>query len=220
MKFFATVSLLALSFNSIALERSSELDFTKLYGNIDAGIYDLKIKLVPKKSLSKGTISTKVSRFDNDYTCTTSAGFDVGELNYTLAKRGTNWKVAGSKKIMAHINYTVEGTECDLSLENLRENQMMYASVALNESPFTLPIIAPSGYESLAAYISPFSSYLNLSVMAELRNGHLEIEPKEVLTSENIDQSNPHNRYQTYYYVFAKQGLGHLSLKGGHAELK
>lgn len=220
MKKFTALALLTLSLNSMALERSSELDFRSLYGNLDAGIYDLNVKLVAKKSLSEGTISTKVSRFDNDYSCTTSAGFEVGELKYTLSKRGTNWKKEGTKKIVAHINYTVEGTECDMRVENLAGNQMMYSSVSLNESPFTLPVTAPSGYESIGAYISPFSSYLNLSVMADLKNGKLTIDPKEVLTSDNIDQSNPYNRYQTYYYVFAKDGRGQLSLKGGHADLK
>lgn len=220
MKLFTTLALLTLSLNSLALERSSELDFTALYGNLDAGIYDLNVKLVAKKSSSVGKVATKVSRFDNDYSCTTSAEFEVGELRYSLVKRGTAWKKDGIKKIISYINYTVEGTECDTALENLAGNQMMQASISLNESPFTLPVAVPNGYETIEAYIAPFSSYLNLSVMAELKNGKLIIDPKEALTSENIDQSNPYNRYQTYYYVYAKQGMGHLSLKGGHAELK
>lgn len=216
MKMFAALSLLVLSVSAFALEHSAKADFTSLYNGFNAGAYKVNVKLVSKPSLSKSEITTLVRRFDNDLNCTTSAKFEVGEMTMTVAQRGHNWKKVLTQKIYGEVTHTVDGTECDLSLENLAGQKSLYITLSPVEGALALPVKAPAGYSKVQVYLAPFAGFLNSATNVEITGNSLVIDPSELLSERIIYPMNVHNADKLYFYVQATEGSTGLSLANGY----
>ncbi len=218
MKFLTTLTLFGLSLNAFAFEQSAKLNLTKLYGKLDAGEYVIDVTLKSKETPSLSKVTTSIERDDNDLTCTTTAGFELGEMTFTISQKDSNWKKVIKEKIFATATHSVPGTECDLSIENFIGPKKIYASMSLKNSPLTLPVVAPAGYEAVQVYLTPFSGYLYLDTTIELQNDVLMINPDQLLTSASIYPVNSENASKLFYYVQAKKGSSHLSLGNGYVD--
>lgn len=218
MKFLTTLTLIGFSLSGFAFEQTATLDFTNLYGKLDAGEYVVDVKLKPKKTLSTSKLTTSFERDDNDYTCITTAKFELGEMTFTISQKDSTWKKVMSEKIYATATHYASGEECDLSYENFLGPKKIYASMTLKNAPLTLPVLAPPGYEAVQVYLTPFSGYLYLDTSIELKNDVLIINPSELLTSESIYPINAENASKIFYYVQAKNGASHLSLGNGYVD--
>ncbi|MCM2351011.1 MAG: hypothetical protein NDI69_13400 [Bacteriovoracaceae bacterium] len=218
MKKLTTLALLTLSMSSFAFEQTAELDFSSLYGKLDAGTYKVDVKLSSKKTLSEGTIKTSIHHNDGDFTCTTAAKFEIGEMTYLVKQNGSEWKKTGTHTLFGEILHTVDG-KCDLSYDNFIGNKNLYASISF-KSPITLPVAAPAGYDNVEAYLTPFAGYLYLKVDVHQEGDFLVMDPSEILGEEHIYSSNESNASKFYYYVQSRKGPSSLSLGTGFVEFK
>ena len=221
MKMFATLGLFALSLSAFALEHSAKLDLTSLYNNINAGAYKVTVKLVSKPTLSQSGITTQISRDDNDYSCTTTAAFEVGEMTFSVTQIGTNWKKVTTQKVYGQVTHTVDGQTCDLSLENLAGQKSLHISVSPVEGILVLPVKAPAGYSRVQTYLAPFAGYLYSMANVEIEGNKLVVDPSEILSERNLyPMMNSYNAFKLYYYVSAIEGSSGLSLGNGSVPLQ
>lgn len=218
MKFLTVLTLFGFSLSAFAFEQTATLNLTNLYGKLDAGEYVIDVKLKSKKTYSTSKLTTAIRRDDNDLTCTTTARFELGEMTFTISQKDSSWNKVISEKIYATATHSVSGTECDLSNENFLGPKKIYAGMGLNNSPLTLPVVAPAGYQAVQVYLTPFSGYLYLDTTIELKDDVLMINPEQLLTSESIYPVNTVNASKLFYYVQATEGSSHLSLGNGFVD--
>ena len=219
MKMIAAFTLFALSLSAFAVTKSVQADFTKLYGGYNAGSYKVDLKLVSKPTLSTGEITTQVSRFDNDYFCTTSAKFEVGQMTFSIAQNGTSWKKVTTQKIFGEVSHQVDGTECDLSLENLASQNTLNVTVTPQNNPVELPVKAFPGYEKTQVYLTPFDGYVNVDADIKIVNNSLVLNPAGLLSERSVFSRNTDNLRRMFFYVQSSTGSSHLSLGNGHISL-
>lgn len=213
MKTFLTLALLAISASVSAFEQTATLDFSNLYGKTDAGVYEMKVTFTPKTTNSESTLSFNTHQDDGWFTCTTTASFEIGEMNFSLVNVKNGWTKNITRKISAGVSNQVDGTECDTSIEKLAGKQVVYSLIGLQE-PIVLDVKAPFEYKSVGVYLAPFNGYLNLESDLTVVGNKLVLNPSELLTARSILPMNANNSSVTYY-VYAVDGATTLSLGTG-----
>ncbi len=213
MKTFLASALIAMSLNTFAFEQSAALDFSNLYGNTNAGVYEMTAKFTPKTTKSESTLSFSVRQDDGYFTCSTTANFEIGQMDLTLKNtlNGKTYKV--SNPVFAGVSKTVDGQECDTSIENLAGIQSVYAQIA-PKNAIALDVVAPFDYKSVAVWLAPFNGYLYLVSDLSIVGNKLVMDPSNLLTKESILSNNTQNASVTYY-VFAQKEATQLSLGTG-----
>lgn len=220
MKTFSALSLLLISITSFAFEQRAELDFSSVYGGLNAGAYEVIVKLSSKVNLSKASIQTTLDRHDNDLTCTTSARFEVGEMHFSMRSTHQTWDRVKTQKIYGIVKHVVDGSHCDLSLENLKGSKTLYLVMSLNEGFIELPVAAPRGYANVAVWITPFTGYLKLETEIWEENGELILDPSLLLSEDKIYPANDYNASKLHYYLTARKQATTLSLGSGVVEFR
>lgn len=213
MKMMLSIALLLASVSSFAFEQKATLDFTNLYGNTNAGLYEMKANLTAKKSVSETTLSFGTHRDDNDLYCVTTAKFEIGEMNFTLTNKKDGWSKNITKKVFATISNQSSDESCETNLEAFSGNQVIYATLGLGE-PIALPVKAPFDYDSVGVYLAPFNGYLYLNAQVAVKGEKLVINPSDLLTKGSILSTNTQNSSVTYYVFAQKEGTS-LSLGTG-----
>lgn len=213
MKTILALSLMLISLNISAYEQKVSLDFTNLYGPTNAGLYEMKVNFIAKKTLSKSTLSFDTVRDDNDLYCVTTASFEVGVMDFSLTNVKTGWTKNISKTIIASISTQSDNETCETDIEKFTGNQRVYALLGLNEA-ILLPVKAPFDYETVEVYLAPFNGYLNLQTNIEVDGDKLVINPSELFTARSIQTTNAYNSSVTYF-VYAQQEATTLSLGTG-----
>lgn len=213
MKTIFALSLVLLSFNLSAFEQKASLDFTNLYGQTNAGAYEMKVSFEAKKTLSETTLSFSTHRDDNDLYCVTTASFHVGVLNFTLTDVKTGWTKNITKKISGSISSQSNDETCETNIEAFAGNQNLYVSLGLNEA-ITLPVVAPFDYKTVGVYLAPFNGYLTLQSSVNVKGNKLVLDPSELFSAGSIQATNTQNASVTYY-VFAQKEATTLSLGTG-----
>lgn len=219
MKTLFGLSLLTLSLSTLAFEQKAHLDFTSVYDNFNAGSYVSTVKLQSKASVSKAVIETSIERDDNDLFCTTTAKFEIGEMNFALVSTDKKWESKSTQKVYGFVTHRVEGSECDLSLDNLSGEKLLFVQVSL-KGPIQLPVVAPYDYQKVSAWLTPFAGYLYANTTIKFANGELVIDPSGLLTRESVYPLNNENGSKYYYYVTATKESTTLSLATGSAEFQ
>lgn len=212
MKKFLALALLSLSFNTQAFDQLAKLDFSNLYGNTNAGIYEMKVSFEPKKSISTSGLTFSTHRDDNDLYCVTTATFEVGTMNMSVVNVLNGWTTSVTKKVSASVSIQSEDETCETNIEKLAGKQALYASLSLDA--ITLPVKAPFDYKTVGMYLAPFNGYLYLNSTVEVNGDKLVVNPSELLTEASIKTSNTNNASVTYY-VFATKEATTLSLGTG-----
>lgn len=219
MKMIAALTLFSLSLSAFAVTKSVQTDFTNLYRGYNAGSYKVDFNLTSKPTLSTAQISTQVHRNDNDFTCVTSAKFEVGQMTFSIAQNGSSWKKVTTQKIFGEVSHTVDGTECDLSLENLASQNTLYVTVTPQNNPVELPVKAFPGYEKTQVYLVPFDGYVYVDADIKLVNNSLVLNPAGLLSERSVFSRNTDNLRRMFFYVQSSTGSSHLSLGNGHISL-
>ncbi|WPU65991.1 hypothetical protein [Peredibacter starrii] len=219
MKLIAALSLFALSLSAFAVTKSVQADFTNLYKGYNAGSYKIDLKLVSKPTLSAAEITTHVRRFDNDYFCVTTAKFEVGQMTFSIAQNGTSWKRVTTQKLYGEVSHEVDGTECDLSLENLANQTTLHVNIVPQNSPIELPVKPFAGYEKTQVHLIPFDGYVYVDTEIKIVNNSLVLNPAGLLSERSVFSRNTDNLRRMFYYVQSSTGSSHLSLGNGHLSL-
>lgn len=213
MKTILATALLSLSLNVMAFEQRAILDFSNLYGNTNAGVYEMTAELTPKKTLSESALSYSTRQDDGQFSCTTTASFEIGEMNFTL-KNIKDGKIINIKnQVFAGVSKTTDGYDCDSTIEDLAGEQVVYSQIG-PKGPIALDVVAPFDYKSVGVYLAPFNGYLNLPVNVKIAGDKLVINPSKLLTEKLILDNNTQNSSVTYY-VFAQKDATTLSLGTG-----
>lgn len=213
MKTIFALSLMLLALNVSAFEQKATLDFTNLYGQTNAGLYEMKVSFESKKTLSETTLTYSTHRDDNDLFCVSTATFEVGTMNFTLTDVKTGWTKNLTKKITATISSQSTDETCETNIEKFAGNQNLYANITNNEA-ILLPVKAPFNYKTVGAYVTPFNGYLYLQSQVEVKEGKLVVNPSELLMKGSILATNVNNASVTYY-VYAQDEVTTLSLGTG-----
>lgn len=213
MKTFLASALLALSFNVSAFEQSAILDFSKLYGKTNVGVYQMTAKFTQKTTKSESTLSFNVHQDDGYFTCNTTANFEIGQLEVTLKNIGNGKTYKVSNPVIAGVTKTVDGQECDTSIENLAGKQIVYSQIG-PKTAILLDVAAPYDYEAVGVWLAPFNGYLNLESDLTVVGNKLVMDPSDLLTKRSILSTNTQNASVTYY-VFAQKESTTLSLGNG-----
>ena len=213
MKTLLTMATLSMSFNIFALERSVTLDFSNLYGNTNAGIYEMKVNFIPKTTKSESTLDFHISNDDGYYSCTTSANFEIGKESLTLTNKNNGEVQKFETIIFGSVSSVVDGEDCDTSIDKLKGTQGLYSRVGFNK-PFLLNVKAPFDYQAVGVYLEPFNGYLNIEADLSISGNKLVLDPSNLLTERSVMPLNDYNSSVTYY-VYATKDTTTLSLGTG-----
>ena len=213
MKTLFTIGLLLFSLKSFAFSQSAILDFSKLYGNTDAGVIEASVTFSPKMNVSRSDLATTSRHDDGMIFCVTSAQFDLGEMTMTLVNNKTGWTKSFTKKIIGTLSTENEGEVCNATIEDFAGKQVLYSLTGLGQA-IELPVKAPFEYTSVGMYLEPFNGYLYLEADVVVDHDMLKIRPSKLLTADSITTRNQQNASVTYY-VFAKNEVSTLSLGTG-----
>lgn len=201
-----------ININVYAFTQSTTLDFTNLYGNTNAGKYEMNVTFTPKVTQSVSSLSFSTHRDDNDLYCVTSAKFEVGQMLFTLKDVQSGWTFQTAKTLEGSVSYQSDSETCEKDLSKFSGNLSLYTSLSLQE--ITLPVKAPFDYVKVGTYLAPFNGYLYLNAEIKTSAGQLVIDPSKLLTEKNILSQNKQNASVTYY-VFATKEATTLSLGNG-----
>lgn len=217
MKSFLALTLVVTSFSSFAFDRSATLDLTNIYGNNNAGLYDVIVEFSPKTTLSESSLTETLVYDDGYVNCKTSASFDIGEMRLTLITKKDGYTKSYTKKIVATVTQTSPSEKCTATLETLSGEQTTYSSLGINS--IILPVKAPLNYKKVEANLAPFSGFLSLNTEIKAVNGKLTVNPSDLLTEAKILELNS-NHTNLSYYVQATGEAGSLSLASGLTPLE
>jgi hypothetical protein len=217
MKTFLALALVVTSFSSFAFERSATLDLTKIYGNINAGLYDVVVEFASKKTLSESSLKTETVYDDGNVSCKTSAAFDVGEMRLTLINKKDGYIKSYTKNIVANVTRISPSENCIANLNTFRGTQISYASLGINS--INLQVKAPKNYKSIIAHLAPFSGLFELKTDIQVVDGKLVIDPSNLLSEESILELNS-NHSNLSYNIQATSDAGSLSLANGLTPLE
>lgn len=218
MKSLLSLGLILLSTATFAFEQTANLDFSSLYGNFDAGKYQVTVNFIPKTTLTDAKLSEGMHRDDNDLFCTTSARFEIGEMIFTIKSTKETWIKVVKKTVFGSLSNTSSDEVCDKKLDAFLGNQNLHVSLGL-DSAIDLPISAPKDYDSVSVWLTPYRGYLSLAAQVTLKNNILTINPSELLTERSIVPTNQYNAGLGYYVQATKKssalsiGLGTVDLK-------
>lgn len=213
MKKFLALSLALISLNLSAFEQKASLDFTNLYGQTNAGAYEMKVSFEAKKTVSESALTFSTRRDDNDLFCVTTASFEVGVLHFTLSDKNSGWTKKISKKISGSVSSQSNDETCETDIEKFTGNQNLYVTLGLNEA-ILLPVKAPFDYKTVGVYLAPFNGYLYLQTAITSKGEKLALDPSELLSAASIQATNTNNSSVTYY-VYAQNESTTLSLGTG-----
>lgn len=213
MKTIVFIAGLFLNINVYAFTQNATLDFTNLYGNTNAGKYEMSVTFSPKVSKSFSGLKFSTHRDDNDLYCVTEAKFEIGQMSFTLKDVKTGWTFTTSKVVEATVSQQAQDENCINDVTKFTGTQKLYASVGLNQA-ILLPVKAPFNYETVSTYLSPFNGYLYLEAQVQTADTQLVINPSQLLTAKSITAQNAENASVTYY-VFASKEATTLSLGTG-----
>lgn len=216
MKKFLLPFFLIISLKSFAEDQTALLDFSHLYGNLDAGVYEMKASFVSKETPSKSSLSFHQNNEGDYSTCTTFANFEIGKVKIVLRNLKNAQSYETSKTIFASAAIGVEGEQCETSLEKFHGVQSIYALTGL-EKPIELLVKAPKGYDSVSVFLSVFNGYLNLQGNLSIDENMLVLDPKDLLGEKSIMSNAEHA--SVVYYVFAQNKTSTLSLGTGSSPL-
>ncbi|MEA9358116.1 hypothetical protein SHI21_17920 [Bacteriovorax sp. PP10] len=217
MKSLLALTLAVTSFTTFAFDRSTTLDLTNVYGNNNAGLYDVIVEFAPKTTLSESSLTEELVYDDGYVNCKTSASFDIGEMRLTLITKKDGYTKSYTKKVVATVTQTSPSEKCIATLETLSGAQVTYSSLGINS--ITLPVKAPLNYKKVEANLAPFSGFLRLNTEIKTVNGKLVVNPSDLLTEANVLELNA-NHANLSYYVQATGEAGSLSLASGLAPLE
>lgn len=214
MKIILSLAAFFITLNVYAFTQNANLDFTNLYGNTNAGQYDLRVTFIPKTTKSFSSLTYSTQRDDNNIYCLTTAKFEIGDMLFTLKDIHTGWTFTTTKNLQASYSHLSENETCINDATKFVGLKSLYAQINLNEAIF-LPAKGPFGYPNIGAYLNPFNGYLNLN--AEIKTGDFEltIDPSQMLTEKNIKASNVQNNSLTYYVFANNESTTTLSLGTG-----
>ncbi|AZZ36699.1 hypothetical protein CIK05_07820 [Bdellovibrio sp. qaytius] len=213
MKNLLAVISLFISINAHAFTQKTELDFTNLYGNTNAGVYEMNVSFKPKTTKSFSGLTYSSQRIENQVYCVSTVSFEIGQMLLTLTDVKTGWSFTTAKPVFASTSIQSENETCINDATKFVGNQNLYASLNMNE-PIQLPAKAPFDYEKVGAYINPYVGYLYLKT--EIKTGDFEftIDPSQMLTEKSITDQNKNNAAVTYY-VFTTRAETTLALGTG-----
>lgn len=217
MKSFLTMTLVLASFSAFSFEKKATLDLTNVYGNLNAGLYEVSVSFTPKTTLSKSSINTKQVYDDGMVTCTTSAQFEIGEMSTTLINRRAGWTKNIVKKVIATVSKSSEDANCITDLAALAGAQITHTT--LNLDAIRLPVAAPLNYDYIVAHLSPFAATLSLNAAIEIENDQLVLDPSNMLDEASVMENNKNNAVLTYFVTANTPGTG-LSLANGTTVLE
>ena len=217
MKSFLALALVLTSINTFAFEKKATLDLTQVYGNHNAGLYEVTAAFTKKTTPSESSLTTKKVYDDGYFYCTTTAQFDVGQMDVTLVNKKTGWVKNVTKKIVASISRKSQDDNCITDLEGFSGEQLTISSLGLDQ--IVLPVAAPVNYDSVVVYLAPYAASFKLNANVEIAGDKLSVNPAELLNEKNVMQSNANNAVMTYFLV-AKNGHAGLSLANGSTSLK
>lgn len=217
MKSFLALALVVTSFSSFAFERSATLDLTNVYGNINAGLYDVVVEFASKKTPSESSLKTETIYDDGNVNCRTSAAFDIGEMRLTLINKKDGHTKSYTKNIVATVSHTSPSEKCIATLNTFRGAQVSYASLGINS--INLQVKAPKNYTAVIAHLAPFSGFFELKTDIQVVDGKLVVDPSNLLSEESTLELNS-NHSNLSYYVQATGDTGSLSLASGLTPLE
>ena len=199
--------------NVYAFTQNATLDFTNLYANTNAGLYQMSVSFKSKTTVSYSDLKFSTRRDDNDLYCVTEAAFEVGQMEFTLTNPQTGWIFTTSKPVVATTSVQSENETCLTDISTFTGKQRLFSYIGLNQA-IQLPVNAPFEYEKVATHLSPFNGYLNLNADVKVSGSQLVIDPSQMLTKKSITSQNKDNASVTYY-VFASKEATSLSLGTG-----
>lgn len=217
MKSLLALTLVVTSFSSFAFERTASLDLRNVYGNNNAGLYDVATEFTSKKTLSESSLKSELVYDDGYIICKTSATFEVGEMRLTLVDKKDGYTKSYTKKLVATVTHTSPTEECTATLKTFTGSQVSYSSLGINS--ITLPAKAPLNYKTIEASLAPFSGFFELNTEIKVVNGKLVVDPSDLLSEENVLELNA-NHANLSYYVQATSDAGSLSLASGLTPLQ
>ena len=212
MKSLLALTLVVTSFSSFAFERTASLDLTNVYGNTNAGNYDVAVEFASKKTLSESPLKSELVYDDGYIICKTSATFEVGEMRLTLIDKKDGYTKSYTKKLSATVTHTSPTEVCSATLKTFTGSQVSYSSLGINS--ITLPVKAPLNYKTIVADLAPFSGFFELNTEVKAVNGKLVVDPSNLLSEANVLKLNAHHENLSYY-VQATSDAGSLSLASG-----
>lgn len=217
MKSFLALALLVTSVSSFAFEKNAVLDLTNVYGNNNAGLYDVKVEFASKKSLSESSLKTETIYDDGMVNCKTTAAFEVGQMRLTLVNKKDGYTKSYTKNIVATLTHTSPSEKCTATLDTFKGTQVSYASLGINS--INLQVKAPKNYTAVLANLAPFSGFLELNTDIQVVDGKLVLDPSNLLSEESALELNS-NHSNLSYYVQATGDAGSLSLASGLTPLE
>ena len=213
MRILLALTAFLVSVNVNAFTQKADLDFTNLYGNTNAGHYEMSVTFSPKTTKSFSGIVFEQHRFDNEIICVSTAKFEVGQMLFTLTDKKTGWTFTKAKNVLATVARQSLNENCENDISKFVGTHPLYVGVNLEEA-ITLPARAPFDYQSVATYLAPFNGYLYIDTAIKLEGLQLAIDPSQILTEKAITTQNKTNASVTYY-VFATKDSTTLSLDTG-----
>jgi len=217
MKSLLALTLVLTSISTFAFERKATLDLTNVYGNNNAGSYDVITEFASKNSLSESSLTSELVYDDGNVNCVTSARFEIGEMRLTLIDKKDGYTKSYTKKLVATVTHSSATEKCTATLETFSGTKIAYSSLGINS--ITLPVKAPKNYKLVQANLAPFSGFLELKTVISAVNGKLVLDPKDLLTEEDIIELNA-NHANLSYYIQATSDTGSLSLASGLTPLE
>ena len=212
MKTILLVASLLININAYAFTQNAALDFTNLYGNTNAGVYEISVTFISKTTPSNSELTFSNHRDDNYLYCVTKAEFEMGKMIFTMTSKDSDWTFTTTKPVIADISHQSEDENCMTDLTKFTGEQRLYSALGLKQ--IELPTKAPFEYEKVYAFITPFNGYLYLSADVKLVDGQLVADPSHSLSEKSITSLNKNNAAVSYY-VYATKDSTSLSLGTG-----
>lgn len=201
-----------ININVYAFTQTAKLDFTNLYGNTDAGVYNMAVSFVPKTTPSVSFLNFSTHHDDGINYCVTEAKFEIGTMKFVLTDKQM-WQFEKYKTVFAVITQQSEDATCVTELSQFSGRQTLYAQIGLDQA-ILLPVKAPYDFKTVTVWLAPFNGYLTLATDIAAVNGELIVDPSKLLTEDNIVSQNKNNASVTYYVTANKQNTS-LSLGSG-----
>lgn len=192
---------------------ASDLNFTKLYNNFNAGSYSYTIQFTSNDRIVTTKLQESVGQDDGMFYCTSSVTFEIGRAVVTLKSNNSKWSETSEAPVRVELRSTVDGFDCDKS-PRFEGRFQATAHLDLNRKSVALPVKAFKGYDSTQLWVSPNQFYVNVDV--KKINDEYSLNSTGILS--DIDSANPN--FSTGYYVTGVKNATTLSLGVGQLPLK
>lgn len=205
-----------------ALELTSQLDLSNLYGPTSAGNYSVKLEIQFHSKITATAEENLISPHDDqptgeDLVCQTSLTLPAGVAIITLTDNKTGLTKKMSEKVRLTTRHISDTAECIDPTNLLAAGAGTFGAHLEFKSWLELNYKAPEGYQNIRMWLSALPFGYNVKVSGKFTHGTFIFHNLESQIKTQI-KSAP--EFGLSYYVAAINGATALSLGSGLVPLK